>query len=48
MGPEEYAYSVKLGSTIAMAFDECVENPSPYDYTERKALSVQHAGLKDV
>ena len=22
----------KLGSTIAMAFDECVENPSPYDY----------------
>ena len=23
-----------LGSTIAMAFDECVENPSPYDYTK--------------
>ena len=22
-----------LGSTIAMAFDECVENPSPYEYT---------------
>lgn len=24
-----------LGSTIAMAFDECVENPSPYDYTKK-------------
>ncbi len=23
-----------LGSTIAMAFDECIENPSPYDYTK--------------
>ena len=26
-----------LGSTIAMAFDECVENPSPYDYTKNSA-----------
>lgn len=24
-----------LGSTIAMAFDECIENPSPYDYTKQ-------------
>ncbi len=24
-----------LGSTIAMAFDECVENPAPYDYAKR-------------
>ena len=24
-----------LASTIAMAFDECVENPSPYDYSAR-------------
>lgn len=24
-----------LGSDIAMAFDECVENPSPYDYVKR-------------
>jgi queuine tRNA-ribosyltransferase len=24
-----------LGSTIAMAFDECVENPAPYDYVKR-------------
>lgn len=26
-----------LGSTIAMAFDECVENPSPYDYTKKSS-----------
>lgn len=26
-----------LGSTIAMAFDECVENPSPYEYTKNSA-----------
>ncbi|MBR1730896.1 MAG: tRNA guanosine(34) transglycosylase Tgt [Ruminococcus sp.] len=26
-----------LASTIAMAFDECVENPSPYDYTKKSA-----------
>lgn len=25
----------KLGSTIAMAFDECVENPAKYDYSAR-------------
>lgn len=24
-----------LGSTIAMAFDECIENPSPYDYVAK-------------
>ena len=24
-----------LGSTIAMAFDECVENPAPYDYAAK-------------
>ena len=24
-----------LASTIAMAFDECIENPSPKDYVER-------------
>ena len=23
-----------LGSDIAMAFDECVENPPPYDYVK--------------
>lgn len=35
MGPEEsMQIQSKLGSTVAMAFDECVENPSPYDYTK--------------
>ena len=36
MGPEEsMRIQSNLGSTIAMAFDECVENPSPYDYTKK-------------
>ena len=36
MGPEEsMRIQSNLGSTIAMAFDECIENPAPYDYTER-------------
>lgn len=35
MGPEEsMQIQSNLGSTIAMAFDECVKNPSPYDYTK--------------
>ncbi|MCQ2514147.1 MAG: tRNA guanosine(34) transglycosylase Tgt [Ruminococcus sp.] len=35
MGPEEsMQIQSNLGSTIAMAFDECVENPSPYNYTK--------------
>ena len=34
MGPEDsMKIQSNLGSTIAMAFDECVENPSPYEYT---------------
>lgn len=33
MGPEEsMRIQSNLGSDIAMAFDECIENPSPYDY----------------
>ena len=33
MGPEEsMQIQSNLGSTIAMAFDECIENPSPYEY----------------
>ena len=33
MGPEEsMQIQSNLGSDIAMAFDECVENPAPYDY----------------
>lgn len=35
MCPEESMnIQSNLGSTIAMAFDECVENPSPYGYTK--------------
>ncbi|MBE6823971.1 MAG: tRNA guanosine(34) transglycosylase Tgt [Ruminococcaceae bacterium] len=35
MGPEEsMQIQSNLGSTIAMAFDECVENPSEYSYTK--------------
>ena len=35
MGPEEsMQIQSNLGSDIAMAFDECVENPAPYDYAE--------------
>ena len=36
MGPEEsMQIQSNLGSTIAMAFDECVENPAPYEYSKR-------------
>ena len=36
MGPEEsMQIQSHLGSTIAMAFDECVENPAPYKYAEQ-------------
>lgn len=36
MGPEEsMQIQSNLASTIAMAFDECIENPAPYDYTQR-------------
>ena len=36
MGPEEsMQIQSHLGSTIAMAFDECVENPSPREYVEK-------------
>ena len=35
MGPEEsMRIQSNLASTIAMAFDECVENPSPYKYSK--------------
>ncbi len=35
MGPEEsIRIQSALGSTIAMAFDECVENPAPLDYAQ--------------
>jgi len=35
MGPEEsIRIQSNLASTIAMAFDECIENPAPYDYVK--------------
>ncbi|MBR4173090.1 MAG: tRNA guanosine(34) transglycosylase Tgt, partial [Clostridia bacterium] len=38
MGPEEsMQIQSNLASTIAMAFDECVENPAPYDYVKKSA-----------
>ena len=38
MGPEEsMRIQSHLASTIAMAFDECVANPSPYDYVRKSA-----------
>ena len=36
MGPEEsMRIQSNLGSTIAMAFDECIENPAEYNYVKR-------------
>ena len=36
IGPEEsMRIQSNLGSDIAMAFDECVENPAPYDYVKQ-------------
>ena len=36
MGPEEsMRIQSNLGSDICMAFDECVENPAPYDYVRQ-------------
>ena len=35
MGPEQsMQIQANLGSTIAMAFDECVENPATYEYAK--------------
>ncbi len=36
MGPEQsMQIQSNLGSTIAMAFDECIENPAEYNYAKR-------------
>ena len=36
MGPEEsMQIQSNLGSDICMAFDECIENPAPYEYVKR-------------
>ncbi len=38
MGPEEsMQIQSNLGSTIAMAFDECVENPAEYSYAKQSS-----------
>ncbi len=38
MGPEQsMQIQSNLGSDICMAFDECVENPAPYDYVKQSA-----------
>lgn len=57
MGPEEsMGIQANLGSTIAMAFDECVENPAAYEYAKMSSMrtvrwlercKVEHQRLKD-
>lgn len=57
MGPEEsMGIQANLGSTIAMAFDECVENPAAYEYAKMSSLrtvrwlercKIEHQRLKD-
>ena len=43
MGPEEsMQIQSHLGSTIAMAFDECVENPAKYEYAKEACLRTMH------
>ncbi len=42
MGPEEsMTIQSNLGSDIAMAFDECVANPSTYEYVEQSVQRTQ-------
>ena len=52
MGPEEsMQIQSNLGSTIAMAFDECVENPAEYDYTRdsvRRTTSWLHRCIAEM
>ncbi len=57
MGPEEsMRIQANLGSTIAMAFDECVENPATYEYAKMSShrtvrwlerCKAEHARLKE-
>lgn len=45
IGPEEsMRIQSNLGSTIAMAFDECVENPAAYDYARESCARTTRAG----
>lgn len=42
IGPEEsMQIQSKLASTIAMAFDECVENPASYEYAKQSCLRTE-------
>ena len=46
MGPEEsMQIQANLGSTIAMAFDECVENPAQHDYSKAEMARLKHEGI---
>lgn len=48
IGPEEsIQIQSNLGSTIAMAFDECVENPAPYDYVRGTRRGAPSGGFTD-
>ena len=47
MGPEEsMRIQSKLGSTIAMVFDECVENPAPRAYVEDSCARTSRWALR--
>ena len=47
MGPEEsMQIQSNLASTIAMAFDECVENPAEYDYAKNSCARTARCQLR--
>lgn len=47
MGPEEsMQIQSNLGSTIAMAFDECVKNPSPKEYVAASCARTQRWAVR--
>ena len=58
MGPEEsMRIQAHLGSTIAMAFDECMENPAEYRYAKNSCdrtvrwlapVSYTHLGILNI
>ena len=49
MGPEEsMRIQSNLGSTIAMAFDECVENPAEYSYSKQSCYTYIYYGFTAV
>ena len=58
IGPEEsMRIQANLGSDIAMAFDECVKNPAPYEYAEASCertfrwlerCKIEHERLKNL